>query len=279
MRRILAALISLMCWAPLAGAQSNDFRWAGDVARGRSIEIKGVNGGVKAELTSGNQVEVVATRTARRSDPNSVSVQVVQEDGNVTICAVYPTPDRSFRRNRSRNSFGNRDNRDNGPNECRPGDSGRMNVNDNDVRVDFTVKVPAGVRFLGKTVNGSITATGLRSDIDVETVNGKIALETTGIGSASTVNGSIDASIGASAGTEPIEFGTVNGSINLQLPKDLNANLRADMLNGGFESDFPLTVQSFRSRNRHIVGTIGQGGRDLDLHTVNGRIRLQSAPR
>jgi hypothetical protein len=37
-------------------------------------------------------------------------------------------------------------------------------------------------------------------------------------------------------------------------------------------------VQSFGGRNRHVDGTIGKGGRDLDLHTVNGRIYLQSVP-
>lgn len=153
-----------------------------------------------------------------------------------------------------------------------------MNVDDNDVRVDFTVKVPAGVKFFGKTVNGNIEATALRSDAAVDTVNGKITLETTGTGSAVTVNGSIDASVGASTWTEALEFRTVNGSINLRLPKNVNANVHAGMMNGGFQSDFPLMVQSFGGRNRHVDGTIGQGGRDLDLHTVNGRIHLQSIP-
>jgi hypothetical protein len=50
------------------------------------------------------------------------------------------------------------------------------------------------------------------------------------------------------------------------------------MLNGGFQSEFPLMVQSFGGRNRHVEGTIGQGGRDLDVHTVNGRIQLRSVP-
>ena len=203
---------------------------------------------------------------------NTVSVQVVQEDGNVTVCAVYPTPDR---RSSSRNSQrGGRDE----PNECRPGSAGHMNVNDNDVRVDFTVKVPAGVKFFGKTVNGDIEATALRSDAAVNTVNGKIVLDTTGTASAGTVNGSIVASVGASTWIEPLEFRTVNGSIDLRLSKNVNANVHAGMTNGGFQSDFPLMVQSFGGRNHHVDGTIGKGGRDLDLHTVNGRIHLQSVP-
>jgi DUF4097 and DUF4098 domain-containing protein YvlB len=273
MRRVLAtASLLVVCVGPAAWAQTNDFRWTGTVQRGKAIEIKGVNGNVRAELASGNDVEVVATKHARRGDVNSVSVQVVQEDGNVTVCAVYPEPVRDYRRNRS----GSRSNRNDGPNECRPGSAGRMNVNDNDVSVDFTVKVPAGVRFFGKTVNGNIEANGLRSDSAVETVNGRIALDTTGTGSATTVNGSIDASVGASTWTEPLEFRTVNGSIDLRLPKSVNTTVRANTLNGSFQSEFPLMVQSFGGRNRHITGTIGTGGRDLDLQTVNGGIHLRS---
>jgi len=270
MRTLIAASLFLLIVAPTAGAQSTDFHWSGPVQRGKAVEIKGVNGSVHAEFTSGNQVEVSATKTARRSDVNSVSVQVVQEDGNVTVCAVYPTPERRWF-SRSRNDRGDE------PNECRPGSSGHMNVDDNDVRVDFTVKVPAGVKFFGKTVNGNIDARALQSDTAVDTVNGKITVETTGTASAETVNGSIDASVGASTWADRLEFRTVNGSIDLRLPKNVNANIHAGMLNGGFQSEFPLMVQSFGGRNRHVDGTIGQGGRDLDLHTVNGRIRIASA--
>lgn len=273
MRRLLVAGLLVLMTVPAVVAQPTDFRWSGQIQRGKAVEIKGVNGSVRAEFSSGNQVEVTAVKTARRSDVNSVSVQVVQEDGNVTVCAVYPTPDR---RRDPRNS--SRSERDYQPNACRPGSAGHMNVDDNDVRVDFTVKVPVGVRFFGKTVNGNIDATALRADAAVETVNGTITLETTGTGSAVTVNGSIDASMGASTWTEPLEFRTVNGSITLRLPKDVNANVHAGMMSGGFESDFPLMVKSFGGRNRHVDGTIGKGGRDLDLHTVNGRIRLQSVP-
>jgi hypothetical protein len=271
MRRLLAASLFVLFVAPAAGAQSN-FQWSGAVQRGKAVELKGVNGNIRAEFTSGNQVEVTATKDARRSDPNSVSVQVVQEDGNVTVCAVYPTPERWYARRSLRNG------RNDEPNECRPGSAGHMNVSDNDVRVDFTVKVPAGVRFFGKTVNGNIEATALRSDTAVETVNGRITVETTATASAVTVNGSIDASVGASTWTESLEFRTVNGTINLRLPKNVNANIHAGMMNGGFQSDFPLMVQSFGGRNRHVDGTIGSGGRELDLHTINGRIHLQSVP-
>jgi DUF4097 and DUF4098 domain-containing protein YvlB len=42
------------------------------------------------------------------------------------------------------------------------------------------------------------------------------------------------------------------------------------------ETDFPLTIQG-RFSNRSMTGTIGDGGRDLNLETVNGSIRLKKS--
>ncbi|HXM46512.1 MAG TPA: hypothetical protein VN956_01505, partial [Pyrinomonadaceae bacterium] len=56
-------------------AQTDDqFQWTGHVAQGKSIEIKGINGSISAEPASGDQVEVSATKTGRRSDPSQVSI-------------------------------------------------------------------------------------------------------------------------------------------------------------------------------------------------------------
>lgn len=270
MRRGVLAVL-LLTAATVASAQSNDFRWSGTIDRGKTIEIKGINGTVRAELASGNQVEVTASKRARRSNPDDVRVEVVQDNGSVTICAVYPNiSDSRWFRGRDR------DRDDDRPNECRPGSAGRMNVRDNDVAVDFIVKVPAGVRFAGKTVNGNVAAEGLKSEVVVRTVNGKIAMSTSGSGTAHTVNGSIDAAIGSTGGNEPLAFKTTNGSITLRVPKNANANLHASTVNGRFQSDVPLMVKSMSGRRqRQVDGTIGSGGRELEVTTVNGSIDLR----
>ena len=61
----------------------------------------------------------------------------------------------------------------------------------NDVKVDFTVIVPAGVAFVGRTVNGGVKAIDLTGDVEARTVNGNITLATGGYARAKTVNGSI----------------------------------------------------------------------------------------
>lgn len=242
-----------------AAVSPDEFHWSGRLAAGRTIEIKGINGDVRAEAASGNEVEVTAIKTARRSDPREVEIRVVEHGGGVTICAVYPSADSSR------------------PNTCAPDESGNMNVNNNDVEVAFKVRVPQGVRFSGRTVNGGIETGALGGDVDAKTVNGSITISAAGIARAKTVNGSITATLGRADWSGPLEFKTVNGAITLDLPSDTSAEVTAETLNGDISTDFPMTIVGRFSR-RHLSGTIGSGGgRELSLKTVNGSIRLRRA--
>ena len=203
-RRLLSAASCSTAFLLFASASAiaQDFHWHGSIPQGQAIEIKGINGDVVADAAGGNDVEVVAEKKARRSDPAGVQIQVLPHAGGVTICAVYPS--RSGAR----------------PNECQPGDGGRMNVQDNDVTVRFTVHVPAGVQFVGKTVNGQVEATRLNGDLALSTVNGSIVFSTTGVARASTVNGSIRGEMGRADWSDRLAMSTVNGGITLTLPAD-----------------------------------------------------------
>ena len=149
-----------------------------------------------------------------------------------------------------------------------------MNVQNNDVSVRFVVHVPAGVRFVGRTVNGDVDAQGLNGPVALTTVNGSTTFSTASYGEASTVNGSIRGILGASGWSQGLAFHTVNGSITLDLPPDLSADVRATTVNGEISTDFPMTITG-RVSHRHVAGTIGSGGRQLDLQTVNGSVRLR----
>jgi DUF4097 and DUF4098 domain-containing protein YvlB len=136
------------------------------------------------------------------------------------------------------------------------------------------VRVPRGVKFGGNTVNGDVDAEGLASDVYAGTVNGSIVVSTEGFAEASTVNGSIRASIGRADWSGGLEFQTVNGSITLDVPEGLDADVRASTVNGSIETEFPLTVHG-RFSARSMRGTIGAGGRDLRFQTVNGNVTLR----
>src|SRR5436190_22608870 len=98
------------------------FEWHGPVARGSFIEIRGINGNVRAVASTSGEVEVLAKIDGQET-ASSVKVQLIQHDNGVTVCSVFP-----------------------GEKECRPlGDQGPG------ARVDFVVRVPEGVSFLGST--------------------------------------------------------------------------------------------------------------------------------
>lgn len=253
---ILAAAVASAALPALAAAAQEEFRWSGKVAAGQAIEIKGVNGGITATGTTGGEIELVAVKKGRRNDPHAVKIDVVEHADGVTICAVYPS--------------------EGTPNECAPGKGGRMRVRDNDVSVEFKLSVPAGVRFVGRTVNGGIDARGIKADAEAETVNGGVDLDSTGTARAETVNGGISARFGRSDWTGTLRLATVNGGIDVTMPDGLSAEVNAATVNGDISTDFPITV-SGKIGKRKLQGTIGAGGRQLEMNTVNGGIELKKA--
>ena len=240
----------------VAAAQGDAFTWSGRVASGGTVEIKGVNGDISAEAASGNEIEVRATKRARRSDPAEVEIAVVEHAGGVTICAVYPTP------------RGSREN------ECAPGDGGRMSTNNNDVSVDFVVRVPAGVRLAASTVNGAVEARGLRGDVEASSVNGDVDVSTAGTAEGQSVNGSVELAMGRADWRGQLRAASVNGSVIVTLPASANVDVQGRTVNGDIESDFPITVRG-KWGPRSMSGTIGSGGRELEVETVNGAIEIR----
>src|SRR6185503_16677142 len=172
---------------------SDEFQWSGQIAPGAAIEIKGINGGITAEQGTGSGVQVVAIKRSRRTDVDSVHIKVEQHAGGVTVCALYPNEDGEY------------------PEGCNGDKDGDNSVRNNDVSVDFTVRVPAQVTFVGKTINGGIDATSLASNVIAKTINGSIKISTTGYAEAATINGEISARFNDANWTKALSFKTING--------------------------------------------------------------------
>jgi Putative adhesin len=245
-----------------------EFRWNGRLEPGKTIEVKGISGDIRADGTQTSEVEVFAIKRSGHGDPKSVTIKVVEHAGGVTICAVYPTDNPA-------QTTG-----------CEPGEGGDSsfktdssrtnNVRNNSVAVDFTIRVPVGVDFAGRTINGGIKVDSLAGNVLGRTVNGSISISTSGYATARTVNGEISAKLGNSNWPGSLEFKTINGEINLDLPAGTNTSVKANTFNGEVSSDFPLTMLG-RSSRKELSGTIGSGGRELILKTLNGSINLKRA--
>lgn len=248
--KTLALVLAAAVIPLLHASEAAPFNWTGSVAAGKTISIHGINGTIHAERATGGSVEVVARRTGNRSDPNEVQIQVVQTDGGgVKICAVYPNNGKDC----------------NGQNNG----SGR---NNSDVEVHFTVKVPAQVHFAGHNVNGDVEIADILGEAEAHTVNGNVKVTASEKVDAHTVNGNIVASVTGLA-RHAMAFHTVNGSIDLTLSGAASAQVSAHTVNGSMNTDFPITVKG-EFGNRSLSGSIGSGGPEIKMNTVNGSVRL-----
>jgi len=252
-RPLAAAAAWLVCLGA-ADARAQDFEWQGAVDRGDAVTIRGVNGSIVASAVSGGEVRVRATKEWDDDDPDSVRIEVIEDSRGVLVWAVYPS-----RRGRD-------------PNRCGRGDDYEMSVRNNDVKVHFTVEVPAGVELEARTVNGGIEARGIPDEVEARTVNGSIEVLDGGAVSAVTVNGSIEARL-ASQPSEDLRFRTVNGAIRLVLPDGTDADVEIQTVNGSIDTEFPLTIRG-RWGPKSASGEIGAGGPDIEVRTVNGGIAL-----
>jgi hypothetical protein len=181
-------------------------------------------------------------------------------EGGVVICAVYPdgNPDR--------------------PNTCNPPGMDNYSSIDGhtDVQVEFTVKVPLGVRLSGALLRGDIQAASLTADVDANTLDGGITISTTGATQANTLHGSISAVIGSVNWSGLRRFDTEDGNIDLQIPADANVSVKASTLSGAVVSDFPLMTRVTPFGPSSVVsGILGSDGRSLSLSTLHGNIALR----
>jgi hypothetical protein len=261
LRALTTAALLLATAVPAAAQRRSDvdFTWNGRIADGRWLLIKNVNGAVRVEEGTGDRVEVTATKRWRRGDPQDVRIDVQKVgrgEGDVLICALWYE-------NSSCDEDGYHGNNRSG---------WRRN---NDVSVEFVVHLPRGVKLDASTVNGDVTVRGAGSEVEAHTVNGDVeAWSTGGPVRAHTTNGSITARMRDVGSRDELEYSTVNGSVTLELPSSLGAEVDLSTVNGSVRSDFPLQVTG-KISSRHIRATIGDGSRRLRARTVNGSIELK----
>lgn len=238
----------------------DDVHWSRVIAAGDTLRVSGLTGGIRVEPTSGDRVEVVAHRLWTGRDPKLVSIETSVHDHSVHVCAIYPV-----RRPWTCDTYTG------DLNDIKCGDSTVCR----DARVDWVVRLPAGVRFAGYTMLGDITATGLWSDVAAISVGGDITVSTTGHIQAFTMQ-RVNATMGSTNWTGDLKISAGRG-ITLTLPEDASTLVDAHSQFGSIESDFPLARHADGAFGVKASGTIGHGGRSLKLNTLDGRISIRSA--
>jgi len=235
---LLAALAAIFPASSSAAPFQDDFERTLPMRAGASFDLQNINGGVTVQGWDRDEIQIQAIKSSRGnpSDAERVSIDVSSTPRGVSVATRYPQ------------------------------DEGV------EVAVDYTIRLPhsAHVQRIA-TINGSLRISGVDTLLDLHTVNGNI--EVFGAGStvhARTTNGSVrlDLTRAAEACAE-----TTNGSVLLSVPPGIHATLEALSLNGDFQSEIPLKLNSSQ-RPREIRGQFGKGGSPIRLRTVNGTIRV-----
>jgi len=258
-----AIVVLLAACSDATGPDGNDagrtesFEWSGQIAPGGAIEIKNLNGDVRASQATDGTVRVVARKRGERDDPSTVRIEVVETAQGVTICALYP------------------DVPGNAANQCLPGLQGQQSSWRNDVEVTFDVEIPAGRDFVGRTLGGSIEVTDLDGLVVAHSQAGDIDISTSGLAEGTTLQGNVTASIGQAVWDRDLVFSAMNGNVTVRIPTNTSAEVRGTTLSGSISTDFPLTIAQL-GVGREMHGTLGSGGHSLRLTTFDGNIALRS---
>ncbi len=210
------------------------------------VWIRNTRGSVTVEPAKGDSLQVSAVKTYRSSDTASVRLVAVPYQGGVAVCALW----------------GN-------DSACAPGhqDIELRGRRHNDVAVDFTVRLPRTAGLGAMTMVGDVHVTGARGPL-VTTAKGPVKAES--------MNGDVRIRVEAFGDTGGVSARTINGSLTAELPAQLDAQVEANTVNGSITTDYPLTVNG-QFTGRHVKGTLGRGGRDVHLETVNGSIKMKRA--
>ena len=281
------SILAIAGFAPAAagaqqelGREDRVWTWDGRIDSSRWFYLHNVNGSVTIDASNDNSIHVRAEKIPHRDgDIRDVRFVVVQMGGDIRICALSKEGDQcdedGFRSE-------SRDRRD------------RDRDRDRSVEVRFTVRVPRNIRVAASTVNGSMSVRGVGQQVRATTVNGGVEVRdaggevrattvngnvnvstNSGPVNATTVNGNINARMSAlSRGDGDMKFNTVNGTISVETPSSIDADVSMHTMFGGITTDFPVQI-SGKFGPRRAEGTVGRGGRRISMHTVNGSVELR----
>lgn len=257
MRFLIPIAFALTCAPGLLTAQSGDgdFHWERRLAAGQRVHARNINGDITVSPSSSGRVEIVGIRKGSDRAAARLTATVQETDDGIIVCVVRADSD----------------------DEC--DNDGYHNHGDNDdwgrASMNLDIRIPSSVGIDASSVSGDVEITGAQGDVRAASVSGDLTLERLRASSveAKTVSGEITTSIESLAGRGPLAFRTVSGDVKLALPRDLDADLSMTSVSGDLDSDFQMTLGRQMSRRR-IEARIGGGGRDLNISTVSGDVRL-----
>lgn len=241
---------------------------------GSQVRLSNVNGGVTFEAWDRNEVRIEAEKKVKagkadvaRKYMSQLKIEVTQGADGLRVETRHPRRESGF--------------------------FDWMFGNEVNASVTYRVHVPRRVALHAVSVNGAVSATGLRGRTHLETTNGGLSVDgVQGAMTLETVNGGIDITRSAGAlraestngginaqltslpdGSD-LRLTSTNGAISLRVPRDASLSIDAGTVNGRVSSD--LSVEGGPLGKRSFKGDLNGGGGKLYIRTTNGGIDINA---
>lgn len=235
-----------------AGDETERFEQSYPLTANGRVRVSNVNGPITVEAWERNEVRLEAVKIANTKEALAeVEIRVDSRADSLTVEADYEGWRRTV------------------------GDKGWRKENRLEVQFRLSVPRTAALDEI-ETVNGSVTVSNFVNLTKISAVNGNVnATNLRGTANLSTVNGEVAADFDRLEKGTKISLSTVNGKVNLLMPSDANATLKADSLNGEIRNDFGLPVRKGKYVGRDMYGRVGNGDVQVKLESVNGPLTIQ----
>lgn len=233
------------------GGETEKFEQSYPLSANGRVSVSNINGSIVVEAWDRNEVRLEAIKTAETKEALAeVQFKIDSRADAFSVEADYE----GWRQVR--------------------GDKGWKNQGN--LVVQFKLSVPkTAVLDDIETVNGSVTVSNFTNLTKASAVNGNVnASNLRGTAYLETVNGEVMADFDRLESGSKISLETVNGKVNLVLPSDANATLKAESLNGNIKNDFGLPVRKGKYVGYDMFGKVGTGDVQIRLESVNGPLNI-----
>ena len=232
------------------GSLTEEFHQTYSITPDGRVELDNINGAVHISSWDRSEVKVDAVKYADTKERlDEAKIEIDSGKDYLSIRTKYPNHDHNW-------NWGH----------------------DNPAGVEYTLTVPRTSRLDEiKLINGSLDVAGVSGEVRASCINGRMeAQDLAGRADLSTINGRLEAKFAQLAG-QSVELKSVNGSVDLTIPSDSNAEIEASTVSGGINNDFGLHVNNHRFVGHDLRGEIGNGGTHIRLENVNGRVEIHHA--
>jgi hypothetical protein len=234
-----------------AGYETERFEQTYPFSSNGKISISNINGSITVEAWDKNEIKLESVKNGESKE--RLAEVKLKIDAGQTLFSVET-------------DYGSWQN----------GRNGNWGKNGGNIQVDFHLYVPKNA-YLDEieTINGTVNISNMQNFTKASAVNGEVrAVNLRGSADISTVNGTTVAEFDSLQSTDKIALSTVNGRVNLAIPSDADATIKAETVNGGINNEFGLPVKKGKYVGRDLYGKLGTGTVKISLESVNGPLNI-----